>query len=308
MKIFLKQIKIYFRLHKNYQKLSKKHSIYFYIFTMPLFSFFSFFIMKILVLTKSKKIINLISHEIFLSALRYVSPELRDYTSKNLTKYNNKTLSKIKLDDSNEKLINGKKVNKILQELFDDGYSNLGVIFNKKECDEFRNSLINKTCYNSQSPMQSDGEPLSFNPNNSQFNSQKKAYYSFDPSATLSFMPLNDFLKNRDLNYTINTYLNFNSFIYNCVTWYNPPSLEEHYVHRTHRDYDDFKFIALYIYWNNISENDGPLMYVKKSHKNSKITNSPTKISGKEGSVFLIDTFGLHSGSPVKKMQDMLPK
>ena len=74
------------------------------------------------------------------------------------------------------------------------------------------------------------------------------------------------FLNNKKLNFIINSYLNFDWTVYGCITWYNPTSNEEHYVHRIHRDYDDYKSLGINIYWNKVDENNGALSYVKRSH------------------------------------------
>jgi hypothetical protein len=79
-----------------------------------------------------------------------------------------------------------------------------------------------------------------------------------------------------------------------------------------HRDVDDFKFLKLFIYLTDVTRDTGPHIYVAKSHNK----NVGTKIRrysveevetmfGKEnvmsfeepkGSVFLVNTFGMHKG------------
>jgi|MDSV01.1.fsa_nt_gb hypothetical protein len=296
IKIFMKQVKIYIRLQKNYRKIAKKKSLYFYIYTMPIFGFFLSFILKFLILFNSKKLTKLISHKIFLSTIRYIDPVKREQIANSLPKYN----SPIELID-NEKMIADKKLRNILDDLNEKGFCYLGKIFSKKDCEDFKNQLKDKICYNSQTEMQSDGIPLKFDSNKRPFNEKNSAYFCFDASVTLSFKPLKEFLENKNLTNVINNYLNFPSSIYNISTWYNPPSNEQHYVHRSHRDYDDFKFLGMVIYWNDIEENNGPLTFVKKSHKDKNIFEPHTKLIGEAGSVYLVDTFGLHSGSPVKQ-------
>lgn len=301
MSTFLKQIRIFFRLHKNYNKIAKKKSLYFYIYTMPPIGFILSLIVKIFVKTKLKFLINITSHNIFLSTIRYLDPLTREYISKNIKKYNYKSKSVININPNTTLKLNGKNLSFILEELSENGFSNLGTIFSKNQCQEFIKELTNKTCYNSQNQMQSDGIPLNFDPKSTPFNQKKSAYYSFDPSTTLSYKPLNNFAKDTNLKSVIDNYLNFQSVIYNCVTWYNPTSNEEHYVYRSHRDYDDFKFLGMVVYWNDIFENNGPLTFVKKSHRDSNILGPQIKITGRAGTVILVDTFGLHSGSPVKE-------
>ena len=58
MKIFLTQIKIYFRVLQNYKNISAKKSNYFYIYSMPLFGIPFFILSKILLKIKNIYLIN----------------------------------------------------------------------------------------------------------------------------------------------------------------------------------------------------------------------------------------------------------
>jgi hypothetical protein len=55
------------------------------------------------------------------------------------------------------------------------------------------------------------------------------------------------------------------------------------------------------IYWNDINELNGPLEYVKKSHRNKDITKPSTLLIGSAGTVTITDNFGLHRGNQVKE-------
>ena len=103
----------------------------------------------------------------------------------------------------------------------------------------------------------------------------------------------------------INSYLGFSSSIYFNSTWYNQITDKLHYVHRLHRDYDDFKFLGITIYWNDVGELNAPLGFVKKSHTNPNIREPITKLTGSAGTVLITDSFALHQGSPAKKERYM---
>ncbi len=296
LEIIKKQIKIYYRMQINYRKFVKNKTIYFYIFTLPIFGFFSFLIIKLILLINSKYLMKMLSHKIFLSSIRFLQPEEKIRISNFLPEYNDYH-GKIHLNNS----LGDKKLDLILKELTEDGITNLGVVFSKKDCENFINHLSNKICFNSQTQMQSNGIGYQFNINKEPFNNENNSYFCFDPAISLAFKPLKDFLENSDLIKVINNYLGFHSLIYFSSTWCNPTSSETHYVHRLHRDYDDFKFLVMNIYWNDINELNGPLEYVKKSHRNKDITKPSTLLIGSAGTVTITDNFGLHRGNQVKE-------
>lgn len=294
--ILKKQIKIYWRLQINYFKFVKQKTFLFYIFTMPAFGFIFFLIAKLILFTKSKFFIRILSLNVFKSSIRFLDPKDTFYLSKNLPSYNNYK-DNVDLDKS---LIN-KKLKTILDELNEDGFSDLGIIFSKETCNNFIQHLKNKKCFNSQTQLQSNGIVYNFDLNNPMFSDGKNAYYSFEPSTTYSFKPLKDFLENKNLLNVINHYLGFNSSVYFSSSWYNPPTNEKHYVHRLHRDYDDYKFLGLTIYWNEITKSNGPLEYVPKSNKDKLIKGPSKLLTGLAGQVFITDNYGLHRGNKVKE-------
>jgi hypothetical protein len=294
--VLKKQIKIYFRLQNNHQKFVKNKTPYFYVFTMPIFGFFFSLIVKLILFIDSDSLTKVLSHKIFLSTLRFLSPSQRLKISNHLTQYNNYE-EKIELDNS----LGNKKSNVIYNELMEDGVSNLGIIFSKQDCKNFIDHLNNKVCFNSQVKMQSDGVKYYFNSNKDEFNDKKNSYFCFGADTNMSFEPLQKFLENKELTKIINTYLGFRASIYLNSTWYNQITNESHYVHRLHRDYDDFKFLGITIYWNDVSEFNAPLGFVKKSHLNPDVTKPISTLTGLAGTVLLTDTFALHKGNPAKK-------
>ena len=90
-----------------------------------------------------------------------------------------------------------------------------------------------------------------------------------------------------------------------------------------HFDVDFKKFFKIFVYFTDVfDENDGAHIYIPKTHRKKNIDNilaSRFKTSeinkkynvkkvflGKSGTTFIIDTFGIHKGSPVKKGTRML--
>ena len=84
------------------------------------------------------------------------------------------------------------------------------------------------------------------------------------------------------------------------MTWYNPETEEKHYANRLHRDSDDYRFLALFIYWNKVSKFNGSTSYVPKSHRLHNINDLEKNkifIEGDKGSAFIIDLNGFHAGN-----------
>ena len=291
---FFKQVRIYFRLLHNYQKIARKKSFYFYVYSMPIFGFPFFLVSKIILKIKSNCLTNFfLEMRIFKSALRFLSGKERYYIANTLSSYNtlnNNVLKNIELDEETK--------NKIKQ-LKEDGYCSLGKIFSNEECDNFIKYLQNKDCYNSQTPMQSDGKIIKFQPRNNIFPSLP--YFVFLPETSLSFTPVQKLLNDKKIQSIINSYLNFHWKIYCCMTWYNPKTSKVHYNNRLHRDTDDYKFLTLFVYWTKVSKSNGSISFVPKSHKLDidDLKNNEIFLEGDRGSVFMVDFNGWHAGNRV---------
>ena len=239
--LLLKKIKIYFRLFRNFQKIAKVKSIYFFIFTMPVFGYIFYLIGKFSLKINSKKIIIfLFQKKIFLSTIRFFDIESLKKISKILPAYN-----QFNNELPDQCMVNGLNGTKIINNLKEYGHASLGKIFTENECNNLIKYLENKLCYNSQTPMQSEGNQIIFNYKNIINDLNKNAYYSFDPDIVSDYAPLKQFLNNENLINLINNYLNFENSIYSSVTWFNPPTKEQHYVYSNHRDNDDFKFLGM---------------------------------------------------------------
>ncbi len=294
IKTFFTQVIIYFRLIKNYKKLARRKNLSFYIFSIPPIGFFLYLISKIIIKSKNRYLANLFFDIfVFKSIIRFLSPEEKKYISEILKSYNLLSLNEIKKINL-DNVINMKVLN-----LENDGYCNLGKIFSDQECDNFIKNLNGKDCYNSQTPMQSDGNLLKFDQSKDTFSKSNYSYFSFLPEDTLSFLPIKKLLNDKNLVSIIKSYLNFEPEIYSCVTWFNPKSKKNHYVHRLHRDPDDFKFLTMIIYWNKTNQSNGGIFYLKKSHNSTVSEEKKDFLTGPKGQVYLADLFGLHAGGKI---------
>ncbi len=296
--LLVKKIKIYFRLFKNFNKIAKIKSIYFFVFTMPIFGYFFYLFGRLLLKINSKRlIVFFFQHKIFLSTIRFFDIESLKEISKILPAYN-----ELNIDLPYDCTINKLNGNNILDSLKKYGHASLGKIFTDDECNNLINYLENKLCFNGQTPMQSEGNQITFSYKDIKNNLKKNAYYSFGPDIVYDYAPLNQFISNKNLNNIIDNYLNFKNTIYSSVTWFNPQAEEEHYVYSNHRDNDDFKFLGMIIYWTNVDINSGATCIVEKSHiKNNQTTIK--NLEGPAGTVYLADLSSLHSGTSIKSRE-----
>ena len=290
------QGKIFFRLHRNYRALAARKSWLIYIFSMPLFGYlFSFPLRVVIWLDNHSLIDKVFSHTVCLAALRFLTPVQRNTVARHLASYNTRDASYPK-----EQSPNG-ATSRYIKQLERDGYCDLGIVFSEDQCAEFRRNLEGKECFDSQSVLQSTGRGRRFDPHSDLANSGTIQYITFPPATTLSLTPLREFLASRELREVVDGYLGFRGEIYSCATWYNPQSTNPHYVHRLHRDYDDYKYLGLVVYWNAVDRTNGALSFVKKSHNSLPSNIDTVLLEGQEGQVFLVDFFGLHAGNSVDR-------
>jgi hypothetical protein len=291
IKFYFNKINIFFKIYKNYSSLSKsKH--YLKINSNTFFRVLYHIILDKLIFIfffhlNSKWVLSLIEKETLFFSIRSANVLEKFFISNNSRKYNSLK----------------KNLSSQLSKIKNNGYLNLGKIFSKTDCIKFINYLENKKYYNSQSPLQSDGKLRTFKKKNNHI--KKFAYSAFPPNEFMGFKKLQNFLNSKKLLDLIDSYLNFKSDIYSAVTWVNVPSKKKHYVTNMHRDYDDFKFLVLIINWTNVTKNNGATRFVKQSHiydlSEEKKNKNTFFLEGECGSVYLADTFALHSGTPLKE-------
>lgn len=89
------------------------------------------------------------------------------------------------------------------------------------------------------------------------------------------------------------------------------------YAQQFHFDIDDYRFIKFFFYLTDVTETSGPHVYMRGTHKGKKMRHRyPVRrladsevlgsygaenqrvITGKAGTGFIVDTFGIHKGDP----------
>lgn len=101
---------------------------------------------------------------------------------------------------------------------------------------------------------------------------------------------------------------------YMTAWWSLPGRGDAEHAELFHRDYDDLRFIKLFLYLTDVDENSGPHIFVRGSHRQERLlarvrfdedqvaacypAEDRLRLVGKAGTSFLENTFGLHRGIP----------
>ena len=132
---------------------------------------------------------------------------------------------------------------------------------------------------------------------------------------------INKIIYNKDIIDIVSSYLKCEPIFLSSQIWWsfpyydkgknycNPPNNEYGF----HYDVDDFKFLKLFIYLTDVSDSNGPHIYIKNSGNKSlkeyldrritdeeaqlKYADKIIKITGKSGDCFIEDTSFYHKGS-----------
>ena len=255
----------------------------------PLNLFFSFFC-KIIIkkpdLYISKLFLFLLQKGFGWGALRHISPENRTY-------FANFYYKELNLKKTNQKLSKSNKI--VLNNLKNNGFASLGVLFTKNEIKDALYFFSRKPFYSAQVPVQ--GRHLNKNGFLENYLEGESRYRCILRTDSEQCRQLQKFIKNNDVCKIANEYLKIKAPIYSISTFATFPGKSSHYVLKEHRDYDHFFSLTFFIAWTDTKKDDGATLYMPKTHKFSKKT-SPVPLEAKAGEVFAIDTFGLHSGNP----------
>ena len=66
---------------------------------------------------------------------------------------------------------------------------------------------------------------------------------------------------------------------------------------RKHRDFDDFRFLTIFISWTKTTKEDGATLYAPGTHKSSESSKNMIPLCAEAGEIFALDTFGFHAGN-----------
>lgn len=176
------------------------------------------------------------------------------------------------------------------------GYLKLGKMFSDDEIDEINNLLKDVPGYNYHIAANS-------------YNRETKVFsdeidwniFSYEPEVLLRSELLLKKFSDKKILSLIQSYLGCFPTLYsmNCV--WSKYTNEEFKTQTQHRDYDDFKFLSLFVFLTDIDDDNGPHLYYPKTHNGEEPSVEPIIIKGVKGTTFLADVYGIHKGVPLLK-------
>lgn len=184
-----------------------------------------------------------------------------------------------------------------VEELARVGFVNLGMLASSGDVEAALSYFADQSGYLAQTPLQSDGIVRQFDAK--RFVAEKSSrYFCFTPSTSLACEQVVKIVKDPLLVEIARAYLNFSPYLYSVNTFATIAGDSDHYVMRLHRDYDDFRSLTFFVYWTTARADDGATLFVPRSHVSSAVDpQRAVQLAGEAGTVFALDTFGLHAGN-----------
>lgn len=186
-------------------------------------------------------------------------------------------------------------------ELFlkENGYLIFENFLSLDEVEQIKSITSNLSGYNSHIPFHSD--------------KVLRVYDSNYPYNVLSYSPESFFRSNLIVNKMkdprilslIQSYFDCFPTIYSLNCWWHKYTNQIYDTQKNHRDYDDFRFLAFFIYLSDIDDHNGPHVFYAKTH-NGENSGEEKIILGKAGTAILADTFALHRGQPLLQGERLL--
>lgn len=158
----------------------------------------------------------------------------------------------------------------------------------KKIINSFKKDLLKLRAYNSHVPLASNLKKMKID--------KSTNYFSFDPSEPKLLKYYKFILNNSKLKKILKDYFDFKPKLYSINTMLTTSHINKNSVTDLHRDYDDYDFLSLFVYWTDVKKNNGSTIFVKNSIVNTR-NKKKIYLEGKQGSCYLCDTFALHSGN-----------
>lgn len=185
--------------------------------------------------------------------------------------------------------------------LKEDGVVVLHDFLSEEEVDDIYNTVANEKGYN-------------YHISATAFNRETKTIdeatdwniLSYEPSILFQSKALLSKITNTSLLSLVQSYLGCFPTIFSINSLWSIYQEEGFKTQTTHRDYDDFKFLSLFILLTDVDETNGPHVYYAKSHNGSDNLENPKIIYGKKGTAFITDVYGLHNGMPLEQGKRLL--
>lgn len=199
----------------------------------------------------------------------------------------------------------GKSEEQILQDLKNNGYSELGITLSESIVADLKLQLDNLPCYKFD---KKDGRLVDFN--NTDASVQLGNYDRNDLAGIPEIISI---ANDKKILNAIAKYLGVKPTISNINCWWSFARREKpKEAQFFHRDVDDFKFLKLFVYLTDVVSDSGPHVYVKGSHKVNKLielkrfkdeevahvypAENVISFERPKGTCFIVDTYGIHKG------------
>jgi hypothetical protein len=175
-----------------------------------------------------------------------------------------------------------------------DGYIVFNNFLSQNEVEEIKNKLIEQEGYNTHVPRYSDQVLRKLTPDY-EFNT-----LSYPPTSLLNIpLVLNKIIDPYILSLA-QSYLGCFPTLYSLNSWWHLYKGQVYETQNNHRDHDDFKFLAFFIYLTDVDETTGPHVFYPGTQDGSESDKS-IAIIGKAGTAILADTFAIHRGQPLQQ-------
>lgn len=182
------------------------------------------------------------------------------------------------------------------KQLKEQGYIILENFYSSEEVDELieltkdepgYNYHVAATAYNRETQVFSDKCPWNI--------------FSYEPSVFFKSSNLLNKITSKEIYSITQEYLGCFPTLYSVNGVWSKYTNEEFKTQHIHRDYDDYKFLSLFIFLTDIDETNGPHIFYPQTQDGSDPVVKPVSISGKRGTAVIADTFALHHGKPLKQ-------
>ena len=150
----------------------------------------------------------------------------------------------------------------------------------KKIVNSFKKDLLQLKGYNSHVPLGSNLVKMKIN--------KSVNYFSFDPSEKKLLKYYKIILNNLKLKKILKDYFGFMPKLYSINTMLTTDNINKNSVTNLHRDYDDYDFLSLFVYWTDVDKKNGATSFVKASMRNSRNKKKHTWWGSKDQSIFVI--------------------
>jgi len=175
-----------------------------------------------------------------------------------------------------------------------DGYVIFDNFLSQDEVEHIKNQLTEQEGYNTHVPKYSDKILRKLTPEY-EFNT-----LSYPPTALLNEPIILNKIVDPYLLSLAQSYLGYFPTLYSLNSWWHIYKGQIYGTQNNHRDHDDFRFLALFIYLTDVDETTGPHVFYPGTQDGSESDKSIV-ITGKAGTVILADTFAIHRGQPLQQ-------